>query len=95
MDVFFKLIVVLEHESSQHQLVHMFQIKISTFIRLMHGFMDKIYEFCVKRFGEKYDERFMIHSMIEENHLFKYFPFCLEAVNVTFQQYNCPSGNMQ
>ena len=94
MDVLFMLLVVLEHESSWHQLVRMIQIKISKFIRLTHSFMDKIYEFCVKRFGEKYDERFMIHSMIEENHFFKYFPFCLEAVNVTFQTSNCPSGNM-
>ena len=35
-------------------------------------------------------------SELQENSkLFKNFPFCLEAVDVTFQQANRPSGNMQ
>ena len=31
----------------------------------------------------------------EKGLLFKNFPFCLEAVDVTFQEVNRPSGNMQ
>ena len=60
MDVLFVLLVVLKHKISWDQLGHMFQIKGSTFIRLIHGFMDRIFQFCVERFVEKYDERFTI-----------------------------------
>ena len=31
----------------------------------------------------------------ENNQLFKNFPFCLEAIDVTFQQANRSSGSMQ
>ena len=57
--------------------------------------MDKAYGFCVKRFVRKYDERFSLNEMDENNQLFKHFPFCLEAIDVTVQQSNRPSGNMQ
>ena len=73
----------------------MFQIKSPSFIRLIQGFMDKIYEFPVKRFVRKCDERFSMNEMDENNQLFKHFPFCLKAIDVTFQQANRPSGNMQ
>ena len=95
MNVLFMSLVVLKIKSSWDQLGHIFQIKISTCIHIMHGFMEKIYEFCVERFVEKYDEKSTMHSMIEENRLFKHFPFGLEAVDVSFQQSNLPYGNMQ
>ena len=49
----------------------------------------------MERLVEKYDEKFMVYSMMEENRLFKYFDFCLEAFEVTFKQSNCQYGNMR
>ena len=89
------IVVVMKHKSSRDQLRHMFLIKSSTFIRLMHGFMDNIYDFFVEKFVEKCHERFTMHSMIEESRLFKYFSVCHEAVDVTFLRFNRPFGKMQ
>ena len=94
-DVLFMLLVVMKHRSAWDQVGLMFQIKGPTFIRLIHGFMDKIYDFCIERFVTKYDEQFSMGVLNERGKLFKNFPFCLEAVDVTFQQANRPSGNMQ
>ena len=33
-------------------------------------FLANVYEFCVERVVEKFNERFTMHSMIEENRLF-------------------------
>ena len=88
------LLVAMKHKSSWDQLAHMFQIKGLTFIRLTHGFMNKIYELCLKRLVQKYDERFSIKEMGENKQLFKIFPFCLETIDVLFQQADRPSGSI-
>ena len=93
--VLFMLLVVMKHKSAWDQVGLMFQVKAPTFIRLIHGFMDKIYEFCIDRFVTRYDERFSMNELNERGKLFKSFPFCLEAIDVIFQQANRPSGNMQ
>ena len=73
----------------------MFQIKRPKFIRLVLGFMEKVYEFRVKRFIQKYDERFSMNKVDENHQLFKNFSFHLEAIDVTSHQANRPSGSMQ
>ena len=50
---------------------------------------------CVDRFVTKYDAHFSMDELQEKGTLFQNFPFCLEAIDVTFQQANRPSGNMQ
>ena len=64
-------------------------------MRLIHGLIDKTCEFCVERFVTEYDNYFSMAKISERKELFKNFPFCLEAIDVTLQQANRPSGNMK
>ena len=73
----------------------MFQIKGLPFNSLIHIFTDNIYYFCVKRFVTEYENYFSIAKISESKQLFKNFHFCLEAIDVIFQQANRPSSNMK
>ncbi len=49
----------------------------------------------VNRFVRKYDETFSMNVLQDRDTIFGNFPYALEAVDVTFQQANRPSGKMQ
>ena len=49
----------------------------------------------IRKILPKYDERFSMKEMDENDKLFKNFPFCLEANDFTFQLSNRTSGSMQ
>eukprot|EP00171_Calliarthron_tuberculosum_P017397 IDg17397t1 len=73
----------------------MFQIKRPTFMRLIASFMSKIKDYCVEMLVIRFVKSWDMEYLIDENECFKNFPYALETVYVTFQQTNCPSGNMQ
>ncbi len=64
-------------------------------MRLITRFVSKIVPFSVKRFVKKYDQKMTMQYLNEKGQLFKNHPYALEAIDVTFQQSNRPSGNMQ
>ena len=57
--------------------------------------MEKIHDFCVRTFVTESAEKIDIDYYLERKCSFKNFPFVLQAVDITFQQSNRPSGNMQ
>jgi len=95
MDVLFMCLAVLKHGGSWDTLGTVFRIKGPTFMRIMTGFMAKIAPFCAVRFVKKYDEKMGMAFLNEKKTLFKSHQYALEAIDVTFQQSNRPSGNMQ
>ncbi len=70
-------------------------LKGPSFMRMIIGFLEKHKSFVVRRFVKKYEERFGMSEFHETDNLFKNFPYALEVVDVTFQQTNRLSGNMQ
>ena len=64
-------------------------------MRFITGFMEKIVEKCVNKFVNKHISSGSMQSLIDKDACFKNHPYPLEAVDVTFQQTNRPSGNMQ
>jgi len=94
-DVLFMLLSVLKHAGSWDFLAKMFQIKGPTFEKLISGFhstaADTMYELFVLRVRDK---QTMAHTIYHKN-CFKEFPYCEYGIDVTFQQSNRPSGNMQ
>ncbi len=95
MDVLFMCLVVLKHGRSWDTLCTIFRIKSPTFMRLITGFVSKIVPFSVERFVKKYDQKMTMQCLNEKGQLFKDHPYAIEAIAVTFQQSNRPSGNMQ
>ena len=88
-------LVVLKHGGPQDFLGNMFRIKGPTSMRLITGFMENIVEKCVNNFVNKHTSNGSMQSLIDEDACFNNHPYALEAVDVTFQQTNRPSGNMQ
>eukprot|EP00171_Calliarthron_tuberculosum_P002382 IDg2382t1 len=64
-------------------------------MRLITGFMSKIKDYYVKILVTRFVKGCDMEYLIDENECFKNFPYALEAVDITFQQTNHPSGNMQ
>ena len=88
-------LTVMKHGGSWDSLAHMFQVKAPTFIRLISGFMQKLYPHAVERYVHKPARESTLASLRQERSLFSNFPYACEAIDVTFQHANRPSGNMQ
>ena len=95
MDVFFMSLVTMKYGGSWDQLGNLFRIKGPTYMKLIVGFLEKLRDFMVERFVTKFEKQCSINYLNESEQLFEHFPFALEALDVTFQQSNRPSGNMQ
>ncbi len=64
-------------------------------MRLITGFVNKIVDMCVKHFVMCVAKLSTMTAPGECETLFKSFPYALEAIDVTFQEANRPTGNMQ
>ncbi len=95
MDILFMCLVVLKHGGSWDALGTIFCIKGPTFMRLITQCVSKIVPLSVERFVKKYDQKMTMQYLNEKGQLFINHPYALEAIDVTFQQSNRPSGNMQ
>lgn len=72
-----------------------FMIKISTFERLIVGFLMKISEDVLKVFVSNFAIGYPMHKVQSDNSRFETFPFTAEATDVTLHHTNRPSGNHQ
>ena len=88
-------LIVMEHRTSWDQHTRCFFMNILTSMRLISGFCDKIVEFFAQHFVTRVTQKSKMTVLHENRTLFKTFPHALEAVDVTFQERNRPSGNMQ
>ncbi len=95
MDVLFMTLVVLRDNSSWDQLARSFSVKVPTFMRLIPGFINNIVDACVTHFVTSVFKQSRMSALFEQDTIFESFPFALKAIDVTFQEANRPSGNMQ
>ncbi len=95
MDVLVMTLIVMKHRTSWDQQARCFSKNILTFMRMISGFCDKIIDFCVQHFVTRVTQKSTMTVLHENGTLFKTFFHALEAVVVTFQKSNRPSGNMQ
>ena len=75
-------------------LVHLFNMKSTTFMRIICRFMEKLRPFAVKRYVGNYAQMFSMSVFHENQTMFQNFLCALEVIDVTFQEFNRPSGNM-
>lgn len=95
MDVLFMALTVLKHGGSWDVLSSVFRMKAPTFERLISGFMKVAAPELVAIFVEPTAAKYTMECLKEKRCTFRHFPFAAEAIDVTFQQANRPSGNMQ
>lgn len=95
MDVFFMTLVVLKTGGAWDVVSRVFEIKTPTFDRMITGFLPVAAKVLCERFVEPVAQAYSMQCLEEGNTRFQYFPTAIEAIDVTFQQANRPSGNMQ
>lgn len=95
MDVFFMSLAVLKHGGSWDVLAKVFEMKTPTFERLICGFIKAVSKELVELFVSPVSRAYSMECLQEHKTTFKNFPCAIEAIDVTFQQSNRPSGNMQ
>lgn len=95
MDVLFMTLTVLKHGGSWDILGKVFRITGTTFERMITGFMRVIAGELHKLFVQDVADNYTMKHLQEKKTTFKSSEFSVEAIDVTFQQANRPSGNMQ
>lgn len=73
----------------------MINIKIPTFLRLIIESMEKIREYCINNYVTSFRNMFDMEHHVDQDTWLNHFIYALEAVDVTFQQSNIHSGNIQ
>lgn len=94
-DVLFMMLTVLKHGGNWDYLAGMFCMKGPTFERMIVNFIQLLSEHWYKQWVTSREVRYPMDRMMKEQRIFKYHPYCRYAVDVTFQQTNRPSGNLQ
>lgn len=95
MDVLLMSLTVLKHGGTWDILAQPFKIKPATFERMISRFLPIICSKLHKLFVSDVATHYTLDELDTQKKTFKNFPFAVEAVDVTFQQSNRPSGNMQ
>ena len=95
MDVFFMMLTVLKHGGAWDLMARIFGIKGPTFEKLVMGYIKMLENHLYTMFVKKADHMYNMSTLRSNKAQFKYFPYALEAIDVTFQEANRPSGNMQ
>lgn len=94
MDSLFMLLTVLEHEGSWKILAWVFRIKYPTFKRLLVDFMPVVTLKNFRLFVDIVADIYNITHLREQGKTFRYYKHIVEAIDVTSQQTNRPSGSM-
>eukprot|EP00171_Calliarthron_tuberculosum_P021823 IDg21823t1 len=95
MDVFFMTLTVLKHGGAWDILAKVFRMKGPTFERMIVCFMRVLASRVDQLFVQDVGNNFTMAHLREKKRTFKSCEFAVEAIDVTFQQANRPSGNMQ
>ena len=94
-DVLFMTLSVLKHGGTWDYMGRMFKIKGPTFEKLIMAFLKVVSGELYKVLVAKLRAKYSMEKEIEENKTFSKFPYCRYATDVTFQQTNRPTGNIQ
>lgn len=95
MDVLLMALTVLKHGGTWDLLAKPFNITGPTFERMITRFLPIICSKLHELFVADVAETYTLDALKTEKKTFKNFKYAVEAVDVTFQQANRPSGNMQ
>ena len=95
MDVFFMSLAVLKHGGSWDILSKVFDMKAPTFERVISGYMKVVSKILVEMFVDNVPNEYPMDHLHALKSTIRYFESAIEAVDVTFQMANRPSGNMQ
>lgn len=94
MDAFFLTLTVLKHGGSWDILARVFRMKAPTFERLVIGFMRVIAPRMHKLYVQNVADIYSMVHLQEKDKTFRNFAYAVEAIDVTFQLSNRPSGNV-
>lgn len=94
-DALFMVIVTLKYGEQWDYLGQTFKMKGATFERLVTRFITLIFRPFNDLFVVEKAERWPMSRIIDEKKTFKHFKLARYATDVTFQQANRPSGNIQ
>lgn len=95
MDFLFMTLTVLKHGGCWVFLAKVFSLTRPTFERMIVGFMCVLSSRVDKLFVHDVANKYTMDHLQEDNQTFKSCAFAVEAIDVTFQQANRPSGSMQ
>lgn len=94
-DVFFMTLCVIKHGNQWDFMERILNMKWPTFERMITCFSKTISNTSFCSWIQSRHERYLISRMIEGKRVFLNHPYCRYPVDVTFQQSNRPSGNLE
>lgn len=94
-EMLFMILTVLKHGGQWEIIAKVFSLKGPSFERMMTKFIDLLYESLYEALVKRNDSLFNFGELAQEGKNFRHFPFARYITDVTFQQANRPSGNMQ
>lgn len=94
-DVLLLTLTVLKYSGQWDFLAEMLNLKESTFERLITRFIELLSTHLFESLVLGVKNELKMSYMLEDGHKFKNFPFARYATDLTFQQSDRPSKNMQ
>lgn len=95
LDMLLMLLTVLKNGGTWGYLAQMFRMKTSSFERAMSSFISILAPHAYTQFVTSVQRKYNLSKLVQEEKLFRSFPLAIDAVDVTFQQSNRPSGNLR
>jgi len=84
----------MKHPNTWAFMAGYFKLKGPTFQRMITNFMKVIEPFAYELFVEKVAHKYTMKKLIEDNTVFQFHPYAIEAIDVKFQPANRPKGSL-
>jgi len=94
-DAIFMILAVAKHGDHWDMLARTFQMKAPTFERIITKFLEMLYEEVNEKFVLDIADKWTMRRVLNCGVAFKTHKYARYATDVTFQQANRPSGNME
>ena len=95
MYVFFMMLTVIKHGGAWDLIARIYGIKGPTFEKLVMGYINVLENNLYTVFEKNADHMCSMSTLRSNKTQFKYFSYALEAIDLTFQEANRPTGNMK
>lgn len=77
-------LAALKYDCSWEQLRYLIRIKGRTFMKLIVGFIEKLYSFMIERLVRNYENAYSMKYSFDNDNLLRISPFALEVVDVLY-----------
>lgn len=94
-DLLFMTMAVLKHGANWDLMAYLFGFKAPTFEKRVTGMVSIVSGFAYDRFVTQSNKRFTMQKLVHDKTVFKNYPMCRYATDVTFQQSYRPGGSLQ